>query len=104
MKVLYCIKCKSLVRLTRKHVRSCECGEVRGQYCKDGGHARISQNSSTISLVIDTRSFKTIIKSMQQRQKDKPKSTRGDYRRISRLKGAYVRPNIGPGNPRSRPL
>jgi hypothetical protein len=104
MKVLYCIKCKSLVRLTRKHMRACECGEVRGQYCKDGVHARISQNSATISLVIDTPSFKPIIKRMQQRQKDKPNSTRDDYRRISRLKGAYVRPNIGPGNPRSHPL
>jgi len=104
MKVLYCIKCKSLVRLTRKRMRSCECGEVQGQYCKDGRHARISQNSSTISIVIDTPSFKPAIKRMQQRQKDKPDSTPDDYRRISRLKGAYVRPNIGPGNPRSRPL
>jgi hypothetical protein len=104
MKVLYCTKCKSLVRLTHTHMRSCECGEVRGQYCKDRGHARISQNPATISLVIDTPSFKPAIKRMRQRQKDKPNSTRNDYRRISPLIKAYVRPNIGPGNPRSHPI
>src|ERR1700688_692696 len=108
MKVLYCTKCKSLVRLTHKHMRSCECGEVRGQYCKkDGkheGHARISQNAATISLVIDTDYFKPAIEKMQQRQKRKPDSERKDYRKISCLPRSYVRPNTGHGNPRSHPL
>jgi hypothetical protein len=103
MKVLYCTKCKSLVRLTRKHMRSCECGEVRGQYCKDGEHALSSQNPATISLAIGSGSLKTAIKKMQQRQKDKPRSTRKDYKSISRLV-AWVRPNTGAGNPRSHPL
>lgn len=31
MKILYCIKCDSIVRLTTKH-RQCECGGVWGKY------------------------------------------------------------------------
>ena len=67
------------------------------------GHAVSSQNPTAISLVIDTDSLKTAIKKMQQRQKDKPRSTRDDYKIISPLI-AYVRPNTGSGNPRSHPL
>ena len=104
MKVLYCTKCKSLVLLTHIHMRSCECGEVRGQYCRDRVHARISQNPSTISLVIDTRYFKPAIERMRLRYKDKPNSTRNDYKKFSPLRKGYVRPNIGPGSPRSHPL
>jgi hypothetical protein len=103
MKVLYCRKCRSLVKLTHTHMRSCECGEVRGRYCKDRHRARISQNSATISLAIDTPSFWPAIKNMQRQKKHRPKTDKEEYKNISCL-SVYVRPNCGPGNPNSRPL
>jgi hypothetical protein len=106
MKILYCKACKSLVRLRSEKVRWCECGKVYGQYREDRGHADVSDNPDTISLVISSkgaRSLKHAIRRMLQRTKDKPESTRKDYQNVSSL-FAYVRPNYGKGNPRSHKI
>lgn len=103
MKILYCKSCKSLVRLTSKNMRWCECGKVYGQYREGGKHADVSDNPDTISVVIGTRSLHDAVKRMQRLEERKPKSTRKDYQQIAKL-FAYVRPNYGPGNPRSHGL
>jgi hypothetical protein len=99
MKVLYCRRCKSLVRLTRAEVRKCKCGRVQGQYL-DKRHAEHSENADTISIAIANDSLAAAIKRMQWWEKHRPESTREDYKAISNIV-ACVRPNSGPGNPHS---
>lgn len=99
MKVLYCKKCKSLVRLTRRKMRKCECGEVWGQYL-NRRYAEHSKNASTISIAIANESFNAAIKRMQWWQRKRPESNREDYKAISSIV-AWVRPNSGRGNPHS---
>jgi hypothetical protein len=99
MKVLYCKKCKSLVRLRRGKIRKCECGEVWGRYL-DKRYAVHSKNENTISMAIANESFNAAIKRMLWWEKNRPKSTREDYKAISSV-AAWVRPNSGPGNPHS---
>ena len=70
---------------------------------KGGGAIRGIGEKFAANPVIGTGSLQTAIKKMQQRQKDKPKSTRKDYKCISRLV-AWVSPNTGSGNRRSHPL
>jgi len=103
VKALYCMTCETLFRLTRKEMRMCKCGKVRGRYLKDGRHAEVSQNADTISIAIENRSFKTAIKRMRRREKHRPESTREDYKIRSSIV-AWVRPNSGPGNPHSSKL
>jgi len=98
MKVLYCKKCKSLVRLTRRK-RECECGRVWGRYL-DNRYAEHSENENTISMAIANESFKAAIKRMRWWEKNRPKSNREDYKAISSIV-AWVRPNSGQGNPHS---
>jgi hypothetical protein len=107
MKVLYCEKCASLVKLTRKHMRSCECGLVRGRYWpkgkRAGKHADVSHNEHTISIAIANESFHEAIKHMKKLESHNPKSNREAYKKAARLE-AYARPNSGKGNPRSHKL
>jgi hypothetical protein len=103
MKLLYCKACKSLFKLTRKKMRSCECRKVRGRYRKDGKSAEVSQNADTISVVIANRSLRDAVKRMQWWKEHRPESAREDYKSISGLV-AWVRPNSGPGNPHSHKL
>jgi hypothetical protein len=102
MKVLYCTKCKSLIRLRTREERKCGCSHARvvGRYRRDRKHADISDNVNTISIAIDNRSFSAAIKRMRWWKKHRPKSDREDYKSVSSIV-AWVRPNTGPGNPHS---
>jgi hypothetical protein len=103
MKALYCTECKSLVRLTSKGPRECECGKVFGKYRKDGKRAVASDNEYTLSVAIDNKSFKAAIRRMRWWKKRRPKSSREDYKSVARVI-AWVRPNSGPGNPHTATL
>src|SRR5260370_29872824 len=102
MKVLYCTKCKSLVRLRTDEGRKCRCSpaEVMGRYHEGGEEADISDNENTISIVIGTGSLDAAIERMQWWQEHRPESGREDYKTFSSI-SAWVRPNFGPGNKRS---
>jgi hypothetical protein len=103
MKILYCRKCRRLVQLTHKEIRTCECGKVKGRYRKDRKHAEVSQNDETISMAIDNDSLKAAIRRMRWWEKHRPESVREDYQTFSSVL-AWVRPNRGSGNPHSHKL
>jgi hypothetical protein len=100
MKLLYCKRCGDLFKLTRDETRKCSCphAKVGGRYRKDGKRADISQNA--ISIAIDNKSLKAAIERMRWWEKHRPESARADYKVFSGV-DAWVRPNSGPGNPRS---
>lgn len=41
MKLMLCPDCTNLVPLSRRRMRKCRCGRVRGKYLKDGWHAEV---------------------------------------------------------------
>jgi len=98
MKVLFCEKCHDLFKLTRHELRACRCkrDKVKGQYREDGKHADVSENA--VSIKIHNDSLKEAICRMKQLQKNKPSSTDRDYQILSAV-AAWVRPNVGDGNP-----
>jgi hypothetical protein len=103
MKVIYCKKCGDLFKLTRKGLRECRCerDEVKGKYRADGKHAEVSENA--VSIKIPNGSIKEAIRRMERLRKNKPKSKDKDYKAYSPIP-AWVRPNFGPGNPRTHHL
>ena len=100
MKLAYCPKCKDLFKLTRAAMRNCKCGRVKGRYLNKR-EAVISD--AAISIVIGNGSLKDTIRRMKRWRKLHPRAPRGDYKKVARLT-AWVRPNSGSGNPRSRIL
>jgi len=102
MKLLYCPKCHHLFKLTSDELRECKCknNKVKGQYRKNGKHAEVSENA--VSIKIHNASLRDAIRRMKQLKKKKPKSTDRDYQVFSAI-AAWVRPNFGPGNPRTHP-
>jgi len=98
MKLLYCPDCRDLFKLTGGQRRQCKCGNVKGRYL-DKKHAEISPNA--ISVVIGNGSLRDAIERMKWWEEHRPVSSRGDYKVFSGVT-AWVRPNFGPGNPRSR--
>jgi hypothetical protein len=100
VKILYCEKCESLVKLTRKKIRSCECGKIVGRYLGKS-QAEIFLGAPAISIVISTPSFKAARKRLKWTQKHRRKSSREDYKSIGSVV-AWIRPNSGPGNPHTR--
>jgi hypothetical protein len=103
MKVLYCDKCGDLFKLTRHELRECQCtgNKVKGKYRPNGKHAEVSENA--VSIKIHNRSLKEGIRRMRRLKQDRPKSTDQDYQIFSAI-AAWVRPNFGPGNPRTHRL
>lgn len=98
MKVLYCAKCRDLFKLTRHELRKCKCGRIAGQYREDGGHAEVSQNA--VSIKIPNGSIEKAVRRMKRLNQNKPKSKDKNYKARSPI-AAWVRPNSGPGNPRT---
>ncbi len=39
MKLIYCLKCGDIIKLTGNNEKSCECGSSKGKYEEDGWHA-----------------------------------------------------------------
>ena len=103
MKLLYCPKCQHLFKLTRHELRACKCkqNKVTGQYRKNGKQAEISENA--VSIKIHNDSLRDAIRRMKRLKKKKPESTDQDYQVFSAI-AAWVRPNFGPGNPRTHRL
>jgi hypothetical protein len=84
-------------------LRECKCkhNKVKGQYRKNGKQAEISENA--VSIKIHNDSLRDAIRRMKRLKKKKPKSTDQDYQVFSAI-AAWVRPNFGPGNPRTHRL
>jgi hypothetical protein len=103
MKVLYCVKCGDLFKLTRHELRECGCRreKVKGKYRQNGKHAEVSENA--VSIKIHNDSLKDAVRRMKRLKRNRPKSTDRDYQVFSSI-AAWVRPNFGPGNPRTRRL
>lgn len=97
MKLLYCPDCRDVFKLVRSEVRRCKCGKVEGRYL-NRRNATVSANA--VSLVIGNGSIQDAIGRMRWLKAKRPKSTRGDYKFFSSVT-AWVRPNSGPGNPRT---
>ena len=50
MKLILCLVCHDVYKLTREGRRSCECGKTWGLYLEDGISAQVSNNHSTTVL------------------------------------------------------
>jgi hypothetical protein len=100
MKVIYCEQCHDLFKLTRRELRQCKCGRVKGKY-RTKKYAEVSENA--VSIKIPNGSIENAIRRMQRLKKDKPKSKDKNYKAHSAIP-AWVRPNSGPGNRRTHPL
>jgi hypothetical protein len=100
MKLIYCEKCKDLVKLTRHEIRKCRCGHVRGKYRADGGRAVVSP--SAISVVIGNPQLRDAIRRLRTISKETPKADKAAYKERAAIELTYVRPNEGPGNPRTK--
>lgn len=97
MKLIFCRKCKDVIKLTRKESRECNCGAVRGRYL-NRSDAAVSRNA--VSIAIGNGSLQKAIARMEKlRGKSKNTATRDDYKKLARISRAWVRPNDGPGNP-----
>jgi|SRR5580704_11289118 hypothetical protein len=103
MKVLYCVKCRDLFKLTRHELRECRCKreKVKGKYRRDGKHAEVSENA--VSIKIHNDSLEDAICRMQRLIRKRPRSTDRDYQIFSSV-AAWVRPNFGAGNRRTHHL
>ena len=104
MKLLFCEHCQDLFKIGFDTLRSCECGRIKGRYINDE-EAEVSPE--VVSVVIGNRSLAQAIADMRRHQ-----AVTGDmaeyeeYRRYGygAIDHAWVRPNSGPGNPRTRLL
>ena len=100
MKVVYCEKCGDLFKLTRKELRQCKCGRVKGQY-RTKKYAEVSDNA--VSIKIPNGYIKKALRRMKRLMRDKPKAKDEDYKARAAVP-AWVRPNNGSGNPHTELL
>ena len=100
MKLIYCSSCKDLFKLTSYEKRKCRCGQVTGKYLSDRKRAKVSKNA--ISIAIGNKSLKKAIEKMNKLWKKHPEADRESDIKNSAISKAWVRPNRGPGNPRTK--
>ncbi len=99
MKLLFCETCWDVFKLDEGNPRSCKCGEVTGHYVD---RSRAVTNGKGISIAIGNGSLMQAIVKMHEIHADsKNKAGRGVYLYQSNIHFAWVRPNEGPGNPRT---
>lgn len=99
MKLLFCLNCNDVFKLTLGKMRSCECGKVKGRYI-DNSNAEVSENA--ISLAIGNGSLVNAIAEMMHHKKEtKNMAEREEYYQegYGKIDYAWVRPNDGLGNP-----
>lgn len=101
MKLLYCEHCHDIFALSDK-LRTCECGQVKGRYINDY-EAEVSPGA--ICIAIDGYSLGQAIEDMWRHQAETANTAaKEEYYEIGNggIACAWVRPNSGPGNPRTR--
>jgi len=94
MKLLMCTRCSDVFKLSRYETRSCRCGLVKGRYDNNGLDA--VSNGKGISLAINNFSLMDAMARI-----DLSTCTYDDFREMCKVE-CWVRPNSGPGNPRSK--
>ncbi len=102
MKLLFCEHCHDIFKPGFGNVRTCECGRVKGRYINDD---EVEVSPEAVSIAIGNKSLLQAIADMRRLQaRTQDKAGRDAY--LQAHKGAigyvWVRPNTGPGNPRSR--
>jgi hypothetical protein len=104
MKLLFCEYCQDMFKLGSGQLRSCECGCVKGRYINDR-EAEVSPEA--VSIAISNVALEQAIEDMRWHQiLTGDQAGHDDYRRAhqGRIEDVWVRPNSGPGNPRTRLL
>lgn len=97
MKLLYCPRCQSVFSL-HLHLRSCECGLVKGRYEPNGVTAVV--NGEGYSLAMGNGSFNMALAMSHEMKED---FRDGDvWARHPTSIIAWARPHEGPANPRTR--
>ncbi len=101
MKLVYCQDCQDLFKLSYV-TRVCECGRVYGRYLNN---EEVEVSPTTISIAIGNTDLRAAIEAMQiQALLTGNTASKAAYYQPEHglIKRAWVRPNCGPGNPRSR--
>ncbi len=101
MKLIYCQDCHDLFKLSLT-MRTCECGHVYGRYVNNQD-AEVSEDA--VSIVIGNTHLRASIEAMQiHTLRTGNTADRTSYCQPGHglIELAWVRPNCGPGNPRSR--
>lgn len=71
MKLILCLTCHDVYKLTTKELRKCQCGRTEGQYKPDGLNAVVSDNDDTVVLGFANNSLVETVR--EQRAKgDRP--------------------------------
>jgi hypothetical protein len=95
MKLLLCPDCGDVFKLVIYGARSCLCGKTKGVLVDDN-HAVI--NGEGISMMIDNLLLLKAMKRLEGMDQNKPE---GYYKKYADV-ACHVRPNSGPGNPRTK--
>lgn len=61
MKLFYCMDCQDLIKVTTTHVRSCECGNMRGLYTDKLNAVFTSVNTNYALLGYSNQTFKSAL-------------------------------------------
>jgi hypothetical protein len=103
MKLLYCPKCHDVFTL-RYHVKSCECGDVKGRYEPNGSDAVVNGNG--VSIAMGTGSFEQAVNTAPMMRADWRADQTEWYRyyisSTPHIILAWARPHDGPTNARTR--
>lgn len=99
MKLLICFKCQDIFKLRTEEMRHCFCGESSGRYV-DRENAVVS--GPCASMAIGNGSLDRALMTLAVHGKNKSWS-KGDFRDECSVI-CWVRPNTGPGNPRTTVL
>src|SRR2546421_6052563 len=102
MKLLYCENCEDIFKPGFNELRTCECGRVKGRYINDG-EAEVSPEA--VSIAISNVSLLEAVEDMRRHQAEtNDQAGRHDYYQWQNglISYVWVRPNSGPGNPRTR--
>lgn len=97
MKLLFCPECWDVFKLAYD-TRACACGKVVGRYDADG-HNAVS-NGQGVSMALDNNFVMLAMGRMEAFQEDGTADNYEQYYENNRLP-FWIRPNDGPGNPRS---
>jgi hypothetical protein len=101
MKLVYCQDCQDLFKLSYA-VRTCECGRVYGRYINND---EVEVSDDAVSIAIGNTHLRAAIEAMQIHTiLTGNTAERTSYYQPEHglIELAWVRPNCGPGNPRSR--
>jgi hypothetical protein len=99
MKLIWCKECNDMFKLTRDEMRYCKCRRVWGRYI-DRDRAEVS--SEAISVAIANDAIKEAAERMQWLHREDAETPKAAYEVVAAIRGAYVRPNEGNGNPRTQ--